>query len=71
MRALAKALVDYFQHLGRPRLEDKPLDPPEPAYGKSAPMTGLWAGMSDEQKASIRSYKGSQNVGRPESFKPL
>lgn len=69
MRALAKAFVDYFQNLGRPRLEDKPLAPPEPAYGKSVPMTGLWDNMTDEQKNIVRGYKGSQNLGNPASFK--
>jgi len=62
MRALAKAFVDIFQNFGRPRLEDKPLAQPEPAYGKSAPMTGLWDTMTDEQKNIVLSQKRADAV---------
>ena len=71
MRATIRAFLDYFQHIGRPHLQDQPLVPPEPAYGKPAPMTGLWDGLSEEQRAVILSYRGSQTVGNKDAFGPL
>jgi hypothetical protein len=44
-------------------LTDKPLPEPEPVFGKSRPMTGFFASLTDEQKRAALAYRGDENHG--------
>jgi hypothetical protein len=69
MNAISKAFRHYFYTFGRrARPQGRPLAEPEASFGRPVPMTGLWATLSDEQRAFVIAYKGSQNVGDPEEF---
>jgi hypothetical protein len=71
MIALARAFLESFSFgVRRPPLQDKPLPPPDPSFGKQVPMTGLWNALSEEQKAFVRAYRGAESVGNPAAFKP-
>lgn len=69
MNTFTRALRRYFHGFGRrSRPEGKPLPEPEAAYGKPAPMTGLWSTLTDDQKAFVLDYKGSDEVGDRSKF---
>jgi hypothetical protein len=48
------------------RPADKPLPEPEPANAKARPMTGLFAGLTPEQKKQALGYRGEEAHGDKE-----
>ena len=48
--------------LGSVKLADKPLAAPEPVYGAPRPMNGLFAQLSNEQRARVLEYSGAENI---------
>jgi hypothetical protein len=49
----------------RVTLKDKPLPEPEAVNAKAHPMTGFFAGLSEDQKKAALAYKGDENHGDP------
>lgn len=59
MVELARKLFGRFSV----RLEAKPLPEPEPVNAKARPMTGFFAGLTEEQKKKALAYRGEDSHG--------